>query len=122
MIYAPSKNPKNGCCRPLPNEPFTPNWWLKMQNQTVYSIYPQRTLHELKVRDGALMFTIEFSTMCTTMYTKNRTHLMVNKFKLDSYKSGETKEAITRTLAIANNYAGELSIEVLPLDKIELDP
>jgi ParB family chromosome partitioning protein len=47
---------------------------------------------------------------------------MVSKFKLDTNKSGETKEAITRTLAIANNYAGELSIEVLSLDKIELDP
>ncbi|MBX3710210.1 MAG: ParB N-terminal domain-containing protein [Gammaproteobacteria bacterium] len=47
---------------------------------------------------------------------------MVSKFKLDTNKSGDTKEAITRTLAIANNYAGELSIEVLPLDKVELDP
>ena len=47
---------------------------------------------------------------------------MVSKFKLHTNKSGETKEAITRTLAIANNYAGELSIEVLSLDKIELDP
>ncbi|MEO8401571.1 MAG: ParB N-terminal domain-containing protein [Gammaproteobacteria bacterium] len=47
---------------------------------------------------------------------------MVSKFKLDSAKSGETKDAISRTLAIANNYAGELSIEVLSLDKIELDP
>jgi ParB family chromosome partitioning protein len=47
---------------------------------------------------------------------------MVSKFKLETNKSGETKEAITRTLAIANNYAGELSIEVLSLEKIELDP
>lgn len=47
---------------------------------------------------------------------------MVSKFKLDTNKSGETKEAISRTLAIANNYAGELSIEVLSLDKVELDP
>ena len=47
---------------------------------------------------------------------------MVSKFKLNSIKTGETKEAISRTLAIANDYAGELSIEVLPLDKIELDP
>lgn len=47
---------------------------------------------------------------------------MVSKFKLDVSKNGETKEAISRTLAIANDYAGELSIEVLPLDKIELDP
>lgn len=47
---------------------------------------------------------------------------MVSKFKLDTVKTGETKEAISRTLAIANDYAGELSIEVLPLDKIELDP
>lgn len=53
---------------------------------------------------------------------KERTHHMVSKFKLDSAKSGETKDAISRTLAIANNYAGELSIEVLSLDKIELDP
>ncbi len=47
---------------------------------------------------------------------------MVNKFKLESSKSIETKEAIIRTLEIANNYAGELSIEVLPLENIELDP
>lgn len=47
---------------------------------------------------------------------------MVSKFKLSTAKTGETKEAISRTLAIANDYAGELSIEVLPLDKIELDP
>jgi ParB family chromosome partitioning protein len=47
---------------------------------------------------------------------------MVSKFKLDSAKTGETKEAISRTLAIVNDYAGELSIEVLPLDKVELDP
>ncbi len=47
---------------------------------------------------------------------------MVSKFKLNPIKTGETKEAISRTLAIANDYAGELSIEVLPLDKIELDP
>lgn len=47
---------------------------------------------------------------------------MVSKFKLDSAKNAEAKEAITRTLEIASNYAGELSIEVLPLNKIELDP
>ena len=47
---------------------------------------------------------------------------MVNKFKLGGAKSAATKDAINRTLAIANNYAGELSIEVLSLDKIELDP
>lgn len=47
---------------------------------------------------------------------------MVSKFKLDSTKSAATKEAITRTLEIANSYAGELSIEVLPLSKVELDP
>ena len=47
---------------------------------------------------------------------------MVSKFKLDSTKSAATKDAITRTLEIANNYAGELSIEVLPLDKVEVDP
>ncbi len=47
---------------------------------------------------------------------------MISKFKLDPSKNTETKEAINRTLAIANNYAGELSIEILPLDKIELDP
>ena len=47
---------------------------------------------------------------------------MVSKFKLNSTKSVATKEAINRTLEIANNYAGELSIEVLPLDKVELDP
>ena len=47
---------------------------------------------------------------------------MVSKFKLNTAKNIETKEAITRTLEIANNYAGELSIEVLPLNKVELDP
>ena len=47
---------------------------------------------------------------------------MVSKFKLDSAKSTETKDAISRTREIANNYAGELTIEVLPLDKVELDP
>ena len=46
---------------------------------------------------------------------------MVSKFKLNDMKSVAAKEAISRTLEIANNYAGELSIEVLPLDKIELD-
>lgn len=44
------------------------------------------------------------------------------KFKLDALKKTETKEIISRTFEIANNYAGELSIEVLSLDKIELDP
>lgn len=44
------------------------------------------------------------------------------KFKLDTNKSGDTKETISRTLAIADNYAGELSIEVLSLDKVEVDP
>lgn len=47
---------------------------------------------------------------------------MVSKFRLGTTKSIENKEAISRTLEIANNYAGEISIEVLPLDKIELDP
>jgi len=47
---------------------------------------------------------------------------MVTKFKLNTAKMGEANETISRTLAIANDYAGELSIEVLPLDKIELDP
>lgn len=47
---------------------------------------------------------------------------MVSKFKLDTNKSGDAKEAISRTLEIANNYAGELSIEVLSLDKVEVDP
>ena len=47
---------------------------------------------------------------------------MVSKFRLDTAKSIENKEAISRTLEIANNYAGEIAIEVLPLDKIELDP
>lgn len=47
---------------------------------------------------------------------------MVSKFRLDTLNSTATKEAITRTFEIANNYAGELSIEVLPLDKVELDP
>lgn len=43
---------------------------------------------------------------------------MVSKFILNPTKSA----AINRTLEIANHYAGELSIEVLSLDKIELDP
>lgn len=47
---------------------------------------------------------------------------MVSKFKLNSDKNTTTKEAIARTLEIANKYAGELSIEVLSLDQIELDP
>ncbi len=47
---------------------------------------------------------------------------MVSKFRLDNTKSAATKEAITHTLEIANNYAGELSMEVLPLSKVELDP
>lgn len=47
---------------------------------------------------------------------------MLNKFKLDSTKNSATKEAISRTLEIANTYAGELNIEVLPLKNIELDP
>ena len=47
---------------------------------------------------------------------------MVSKFKLNSAKSIERKETVSRTLEIANNYAGELSIEVLSLDKVELDP
>lgn len=59
--------------------------------------------------------------MYTAAYMKEKTHLMV-KFNLNTIKTGETKETITRTLAIANDYAGELSIEVLPLDQIELDP
>lgn len=47
---------------------------------------------------------------------------MVSKFILNTNKSAATNAAINQTLEIANNYAGELSIEVLPLDKIELDP
>lgn len=47
---------------------------------------------------------------------------MVSKFRLDTNKISGTQEAISRTLAIANNYAGELSIEVLPLANVELDP
>ena len=47
---------------------------------------------------------------------------MVSKFKLDTAKSVEKKDALNRTLEIASTYAGELTIEVIPLDKIELDP
>lgn len=47
---------------------------------------------------------------------------MVSKYMLGTSSSAATKEAIHRTLAMANKYAGELSIEVLPLDKVELDP
>jgi ParB family chromosome partitioning protein len=46
---------------------------------------------------------------------------MVSKFKLDSSKTG-AKEVISRTMEIAKDYAGELSIEVLSLDKVEIDP
>lgn len=68
------------------------------------------------------MFMTGFLTTYTTKYMKERTKLMASKFTLNTAKTGETKDAITRTLAIANDYAGELSIEVLSLDKIELDP
>ncbi len=47
---------------------------------------------------------------------------MVSKFKLDTAKSAEKKDALNLTFEIANSYAGELSIEVIPLDKVELDP
>jgi len=47
---------------------------------------------------------------------------MISKFKLDYTKNAATKDSISRTLEIANNYAGELSIDVLPLNKLELDP
>lgn len=48
---------------------------------------------------------------------------MVSKFILNNTnKAAATNAALTRTLEIADNYAGELSIEVLSLDKIELDP
>ncbi len=48
---------------------------------------------------------------------------MISKFKLsDKAKTTQTREDISQSLQIANNYAGELTIEVLPLDKIELDP
>lgn len=47
---------------------------------------------------------------------------MVSKFQLNPSKRIETKEVISRTFEIANSYAGQLSIEVIPLEKIELDP
>jgi ParB family chromosome partitioning protein len=48
---------------------------------------------------------------------------VVSKFRLgDNVAAIERKESISRTLEIGNNYAGELSIEVLPLEKVELDP
>jgi ParB family chromosome partitioning protein len=47
---------------------------------------------------------------------------MVSKFKLNNIKNSEAKETIARTMEIANKYAGELSIEVISLDNIELDP
>lgn len=47
---------------------------------------------------------------------------MVNKFRLDSAGDLATKEAISRTIRVADTYGGELSIEVISLDKIELDP
>ena len=45
---------------------------------------------------------------------------MVSKFKLDD--KNLAKEEVKRTLEVAKNYAGELSIEVLSLDNVELDP
>jgi len=47
---------------------------------------------------------------------------MARKFQLDSSQNTQTKEVISRTLEIVNQYAGELAIEVLSLDAIELDP
>lgn len=47
---------------------------------------------------------------------------MVSKFVLNTNKSAAKSAAINQSLEIANNYAGELTIEVLSLDKIELDP
>jgi len=47
---------------------------------------------------------------------------MVTKFRLDTKQDGSQRDTISRTMQIASTYAGELSIEVLPLDKIELDP
>lgn len=47
---------------------------------------------------------------------------MVSKFTLNTTKAAATNAALTRTLEIADNYAGELSIEVLSLDNVELDP
>lgn len=47
---------------------------------------------------------------------------MIHKFKLDTSNHLEKKEAVIRSLEMVNNYAGELTIEVLPLDKIEIDP
>lgn len=47
---------------------------------------------------------------------------MVTKFNLKAKQNVIPRDAISRTMAIANTYAGELTIEVLSLDKIELDP
>lgn len=47
---------------------------------------------------------------------------MLNKFKLNTTNNVEITSTINRKLEIANSYAGTLSIEVLPLEKIEIDP
>ena len=47
---------------------------------------------------------------------------MAIKYKLNATEDVATKDVISRTLRAADTYAGELSVELLPLDKIELDP
>lgn len=47
---------------------------------------------------------------------------MVNKFKLDDSKRVETRESINRSLETARNYSGDLTVDVIPLERIELDP
>lgn len=47
---------------------------------------------------------------------------MVTKFLLNTKENVIQRDAIARTMQRANTYAGELAIEVLSLDKIELDP
>src|SRR6185436_15183606 len=93
-----------------------------MQSQIAYSIYLLQMLPELKAKDGASMSMTGFSKICITRYMIKRKYHMARKFQLDSAQNVQTKEVIARTLEIADKYAGELAIEVLPLDSIELDP
>lgn len=47
---------------------------------------------------------------------------MISKFKLDDSKKIETRETIKRSIEIAENYSGDLTVDVIPLERIELDP
>ena len=49
---------------------------------------------------------------------------MVVKFKLDSFKTKakEKEENVNRGIEIGNTYACELVVDLIPIDKLELDP